>query len=146
MRVASGPAIAAVEPVATAAPPTAEAKPKAQNPAATARHVASRPGSVLNDAQIATIKRRLDLTPDQESLWTAVETALRNISYVRKAPEIESASAGNGPMAYIDTNSAEVQQLKSAALPPIMRLNDDQKRVVKSIAYIMGLESVASLF
>jgi hypothetical protein len=64
--------------------------------------------------------------------------------------EIKVASLGNGtsagPTAYIDTNSAEVQQLKSAALPLIMRLNDEQKREVKSMAYIMGLESVASLF
>ena len=49
-------------------------------------------------------------------------------------------------MGYSDTNSAEVQQLKSAALLLIMRLNDDQKREVKSMAYIMGLESVVSLF
>jgi hypothetical protein len=39
-----------------------------------------------------------------------------------------------------------VQQLKYAALPLIMRLNDDQKREVKSMAYVMGLESVASSF
>jgi hypothetical protein len=49
-------------------------------------------------------------------------------------------------MAYVDTNSAEVQQLKYAALPLIMRLNDDQKREVKSLAYVMGLGSVASGF
>jgi hypothetical protein len=130
------------------APPTAAAKP--QTPAAPARHVSSRPGSVLNYAQIASIKKRLNLTPDQEPLWPAVETALRNVSYVGKAREIKVASLGNGtgagPMTYIDTNSAEVQQLKSAALPLIMRLNDEQKREVKSMAYIMGLESVASLF
>jgi hypothetical protein len=140
VRVASAPA--------ATAPPTAAAKP--QTPAAPARHVSSRPGSVLNDAQIASIKKRLNLTPDQEPLWPPVETALRNVSYVRKAREIKVASLGNGtgagPMTYIDTNSAEVQQLKSAALPLIMRLNDEQKRQVKSMAYIMGLESMASLF
>jgi hypothetical protein len=141
------PARVASAPVATA-PPTAAAKP--QTPAAPARHVSSRPGTVVNDAQIASIKKRLNLTPDQEPLWPPVETALRNVSYVRKAREIKVASLGNGtgagPMTYIDTNSAEVQQLKSAALPLIMRLNDEQKRQVKSMAYIMGLESVASLF
>jgi hypothetical protein len=141
VRVASAPA--------AAAPPTAAAKP--QTPAAPAGHLSSRPGSVLNYAQIASIKKRLNLTPDQEPLWPALETALRNVSYVGKAREIKVASLGNGttgagPMTYIDTNSAEVQQLKSAALPLIMRLNDEQKREVKSMAYIMGLESVASLF
>jgi hypothetical protein len=140
-------AAAAPEPVAPPAPPTAAAKPNAQTPAAPVRHVSSRPGSVLNDAQIASIKKRLNLTPDQASLWPAVETALRNISYA-KGKDTKVASLGNarGPMAYVDTNSAEVQQLKYAALPLIMRLNDDQKREVKSMAYVMGLESVASSF
>jgi hypothetical protein len=155
MRVASAPAapvavepVAVPEPVAPSAPPAAAAKP--QTPAAPAHHVASRPGSVLNDAQIASIKKRLNLTPDQASLWPAVETALRNISYVPKAKDVKVASLGNGtghgPMAYVDTNSAEVQQLKYAAIPLIMRLNDDQKREVRSMAYVMGLESVASSF
>jgi len=134
------------------APPTAAAMPHTLT--APARHVSSRPGSVLNYAQIASIKKRLNLTPDQEPLWPAVETALRNVSYVGKAREIKVASLGNsgnrttgaGAITYIDTNSAEVQQLKSAALPLIMRLNDEQKREVKSMAYVMGLESVASLF
>jgi hypothetical protein len=142
VRVASVPA--------AATPPPATRSGKAPDPGAPARHVSSRPGSVLNYAQIASIKKRLNLTPDQEPLWPAVETALRNVSYVGKAKEIKVASLGNGtgagPMTYIDTNSAEVQQLKSAALPLIMRLNDEQKREVKSMAYIMGLESVASLF
>jgi hypothetical protein len=157
MQLASAPAaapveaaVAAPEPAAPPAPPTAAAKPNAPTPAAPARHVSSRPGSVLNDAQIASIKKRLNLTPDQASLWPAVETALRNISYSRKAQETKVASLGNGtgrgPMAYVDTNSAEVQQLKYAAIPLIMRLNDDQKREVKSMAYVMGLESVASSF
>ena len=157
MQLASAPvtepvatAVAAPQPVAPPAPPTAAAKPNAQTPAAPARHVASsRPGSVLNDAQIASIKKRLNLTPDQASLWPAVETALRNISYA-KGKDTKVAGLGNGtgrgPMAYVDTNSAEVQQLKYAALPLIMRLNDDQKREVKSMAYVMGLESVASSF
>jgi hypothetical protein len=141
---------AAPNPAPQSAPQAAAAKPSAQSVAA-ARRAAIRPGNVLNDAQIASIKKRLNLTPDQESLWPAVETALRNISYVRKPKEIKVASVGNAPaanapMAYVDTNSAEVQQLKYAAIPLIMRLNDDQKREVRSMAYVMGLESVASSF
>jgi len=139
--------MAAAEPTASsapnAAPQAAAAKPSAQ--AVAARRAAMRPGNVLNDAQIASIKKRLNLTPDQQTLWPAVETALRNISY-RKDKEIKVASAGNGPMAYVDAQSAEVQQLKYAAIPLIMRLNDDQKREVKSMAYVMGLESMASGF
>jgi hypothetical protein len=143
--VAYAPAAASIELDAT----PEEAKPEPQ-PAAeakpAARHVSSRPGSVLNDAQIASIRERLNLTPDQQALWPAVETALRNVSYIHRPKEVRVASAGNTPMAYVDTNSAEVQQLKYAALPLIMRLNDDQKREVKSMAHVMGLESVASGF
>jgi hypothetical protein len=111
------------------------------------RHASSgRPGGVLNDAQIANIRRRLRLTPDQEALWPAVEVALRNISYSKKAQEMRVASAHSAPMAYVDPNSADVQRLKYAALPLIMRLNEDQKQEVRSMAHVMGLDGVASSF
>ena len=44
----------------------------------------------------------------------------------------------------IDVNSAEVQQLISAAVPLIMRLSEEQKREVRALARIIGLETVAS--
>ena len=129
---------------AAAAPPLPEPKPAAFAPV---RHAnAVHPGSVLNDAQIANIKRRLRLTPDQESLWPAVEAALRNIAYSKKSQETRVASAHSAPMAYVDPNSADVQRLKYAALPLIMRLNEDQKQEVRSMAHVMGLDGVASSF
>jgi hypothetical protein len=135
------PAPAAAE---KASAPQPEAKPAAFAPV---RHASSgRPGSVLNDAQIAHIKKRLRLTPDQESLWPAVEVALRNISYSKKGQETKVASAQSAPMAYVDPNSADVQRLKYAALPLIMRLNEDQKQEVRSMAQRMGLDGVASSF
>jgi hypothetical protein len=141
-------------PVETAAAPAPqveaklETKPETKPAAAMpVRHASSgRPGGVLNDAQIANIKRRLRLTPDQESLWPAVEVALRNISYSKKAQEMRVASAHSAPMAYVDPNSADVQRLKYAALPLIMRLNEDQKQEVRSMAHVMGLDGVASSF
>src|SRR5260370_14872865 len=39
---------------------------------------ASRPGYILDDAQIASIKERLHLTPDQEPMWPAGQPALPN--------------------------------------------------------------------
>jgi len=149
-------AIVTVAPPASA--PEAEARPAAKlaaakpappgTPPANTRRAAGRPGSVLNDAQIASVKRRLNLTPDQEPLWPAVEAALRNIVYAKNAARAQAHAAqpGAGSMAYVDASSAEVQQLKYAALPLIMRLNDDQRREVKSMAHVMGLESVASQF
>jgi hypothetical protein len=125
--------------------PEVEIKPVPMPPV---RHVSTgRPGGVLNDAQIASIKKRLKLTPDQESLWPAVEVALRNINYVPKARELKVASVhSSSPMAYVDPDSNEVQRLKYAAIPLIMRLNEDQKQEVRSMAHVMGLESVASSF
>jgi hypothetical protein len=129
---------------APAVAPQAAGKPAAFAPV---RHASvGRPGGVLNDAQIANIKRRLRLTPDQESLWPAVEVALRNISYSKKAQEMKVASAHSNPMAYVDPDSADVQRLKYAALPLIMRLNEDQKQEVRSMAHVMGLDGVASSF
>jgi hypothetical protein len=141
--VSSAPAPAETAP-APAPTVQAEAKPAAFAPV---RHASSgRPGGVLNDAQIANIKRRLRLTPDQESLWPAVEVALRNISYTKKGQEMKVASAHAAAMAYVDPNSADVQRLKYAALPLIMRLNENQKQEVRSMAHVMGLDGVASSF
>ena len=39
----------------------------------------------------------------------------------------------------------EVAQLKSAAMPLLFQLRDDQKNEVRSLARIIGLERVASM-
>jgi hypothetical protein len=110
--------------------------PKPQRPSA-------RSPNVVNDGMIASIRRRLKLTAEQEKLWPAVEAALRKIVYTRAAMNPQRGQSGT---AYIDPTSPEVQELKSAALPLLMRLNDEQKREVKMLAFVMGLESVASQF
>ncbi len=141
--------------VVAAATPSAPPAAAATLDAAARHHVAAKFDNILNDAQIASIKKRLKLTPDQEQMWPAVETALRRIAYktataARRQPKnTDVANSGrqrSGLMAYIDPDSAEVQQLKYAAIPLIMRLNDDQKREVKSLAHVMGLGGVASEF
>lgn len=97
--------------------------------------------ALLSDAQIAAIKGRLNLTPTQEPHWPAVEGALRAVA--RKIHETRQANpaAGSPP---IDPESAEVQQLKSAAMPLLFQLREDQKREVRSLARIIGLDRVAS--
>ena len=145
--------------IETTAPPISEstgesaatggtAPPKAQAASTPARRVTSRSSNVLNDAQIASLKQRLKLTAEQERMWPAVEAALRKIVYTKDAmnPQTRAAQSSGSPTTYIDPSSAEVRQLKSAALPLIMRLNDEQKREVKMLAYVMGLEAVASQF
>jgi hypothetical protein len=104
-------------------------------------HAAKASNSVLNDAQIASIKARLRLTPDQERYWPAVEAALRNITYKR-----DGSHQGIGRLATVDPNSSAVQQLKEAAMPLLMRFSDEQKSEVRQIARLMGLEQVAQAF
>ena len=108
------------------------------------RRSSARSPNVLNDAMIASIKRRLRLTAEQEKLWLPVEAALRKLTYTRAAMNPQRGQAG--AMAYIDPASAELRELKAAALPLILRLNDGQKREVRDIVHVMGLEAVASEF
>jgi hypothetical protein len=149
--------VASVEPTAptpTAAPiasapppqPTAVLPSLAKKVAAAAhRSLNERPGFVLNDAQIASIKERLHLTADQEEMWPAVEAALRNLAYTR-AREARRKNDPNAQLASSDPNSAEVQGLKSAAIPLLMSFNSEQKDEVRNMAHVMGLDQLASQF
>jgi hypothetical protein len=111
--------------------------------AGSVRHRVERPSFVLNDAQIASIKDRLHLTPDQEQMWPAVEAALRNIAYNRAR---HGAPATAAQVASADPNSVEVQGLKSAAIPLLMSFNSEQKDEVRSLAHVMGLDQLATQF
>lgn len=136
-RSAPPPAPAAVAP----APAPAPAKPAlagVAKPHPAAAHLASRPGYLLDDAQLASIKRRLHLTPEQEQMWPAVEGALRQIAFA-KARETHRRGG-------LDPNSSEVQDLKSAAIPLLMSFSSEQKDEVRNLAHVMGLDQLASQF
>jgi hypothetical protein len=131
---------------AAAVPPKADPnKVDAKSAAAApdARH-ASRQGFVLNDAQIASIKTRLHLSPGQEQMWPAVEAALRNIAYAKARDGRRHSGATSADVASLDPDSAEVQGLKSAAFPLIMSFSDDQRNEVRGLAHVMGLDKLAS--
>jgi hypothetical protein len=97
--------------------------------------------TLLSDAQIAGIKERLNLSPYQESYWPAVEAALRAVARKIHATRQADPNSTNVP---IDPEAAEVQQLKSAAMPLLFQLREDQKREVRSLARLIGLEKVAA--
>jgi hypothetical protein len=97
--------------------------------------------ALLSDVQIAGIKERLKLSSSQEPYWPAVESALRAVA--RKIHETRKADP-HATGAPIDPESAEVQQLKSAAMPLLFQLREDQKREVRTLARLIGLEQVAS--
>ena len=96
---------------------------------------------LLDDAQIASIKGRLRLTAEQEGYWPAVEAALRDV--VKQQLREARRKEGLGPVA-IDVNSPEVQRLTWAAMPLLMRMREDQKREVRTLARVIGLDAVAS--
>jgi hypothetical protein len=138
--MSSPPQMPAQKSVPAAAPPA----PKIA--AAPRRPVNDRPGYILNDTQIASIKERLHLTPDQQAMWPAVEAALRNIAYTRaqqaRARGVPASAATQ--TAAIDPNA--VQGLKSAAVPLILSFNSEQKEEVRNLAHVMGLDQLASQF
>jgi hypothetical protein len=107
------------------------------------RHVVNRPGYMLNDSQIASIKARLHLTPDQERMWPGVEVALRNMAYTH-APDARGRGNPTNDSAAVDPDS--VQGLKSAAVPLILSFNTEQKDEVRNIVHVMGLDQLASQF
>ncbi len=132
---AAAPADLAV-PNVTAPPPAPKQKPAAVKPPAQKNY------TLLSDVQIAGIKERLKLSPDQESYWPGVEKALRAIA--RKMHSTKQADPASGAPP-IDPDSEEVAQLKSAAMPLLFQLREDQKKEVRTLARIIGLERVASM-
>ncbi len=122
----------AVEPQIQAPKPKAAAAPK---PALQKAY------TLLSDEQIAGIKERLRLSSDQEYYWPAVENALRAVARKIHASRRDQRPSGVPP---IDPDAAEVQQLKSAAMPLLFQLREDQKQEVRSLARLIGLEKVAA--
>jgi hypothetical protein len=122
MKSVSNPTTASIEPIAKPKP----AVPKLPSAA------------LVRDNQIATMKERLRLTAAQEAYWPAVESALRGVL----VQVYEAKRRGDNS---IDANSAEVQRLKSAAMPLLFQMREDQKREVRNFAQVIGLADVASM-
>jgi hypothetical protein len=116
--------------------PSAPAKPKLVGKPAPQKSYA-----LLSDAQITGIKDRLKLSSAQESYWPAVENALRAVARKIHATRQADPNATGAP---IDPDADEVQQLKSAAMPLLFQLREDQKREVRMLARLIGLEKVAA--
>jgi hypothetical protein len=125
-----------------AAGPAAQASLAPPKPKVVAKPAPQKSYALLSDVQIAGIKERLKLSPDQESYWPAVETALRAVARKIHATRQGDPKATGVPP--IDPDAEEVQQLKSAAMPLLFQLREDQKQEVRTLARLIGLEKVAS--
>jgi hypothetical protein len=130
--------------VAPAAPmaPAASSPVAPPKPKAVAKPQPQKNYALLSDGQIAGIKDRLKLSASQESYWPPVESALRAVARKIHAGRQANPTASGVP---IDPDSAEVQQLKSAAMPLLFQLREDQKSEVRTLARIIGLEKVAAM-
>jgi hypothetical protein len=100
-----------------------------------------RPNAVLDDGQIASIKRRLHLSPHQERMWPAVEAELRKLAVA--APAQQQARRGTKEPPKLELSSADVARLKSAALPLIMSFNEEQRGELRNMAHVTGLDRYA---
>ena len=124
----------------------ASADPAPLPPRRVTRPAPPKNAELFNDAQLANIRHRLRLTPQQEHYWPPVEAALRAISFKAARQNDPRRPVRGAPASAIDPSSPEVQQLKSAAFPLIMSLREDQKQEVRQLAHTMGLSKVASMF
>jgi len=125
---------------------TPEVVPVPPSPAAVKPKIVAKPQiqksyALLSDGQIAGIKERLKLSESQEYYWPGVESALHALARKLNAARLSNP---NATAAQIDPDCEEVQQLKSAAMPLLFQLRDDQKEEVRKLARIIGLEKVAS--
>jgi hypothetical protein len=148
-------AMARSEPEAAAVSPEPAPVPEVKAPVPTvavkaaavkrppARRAVEQRSNVLNDTQIASIRKRLNLTPDQERYWPAVEAALRELAYNKDV----ARKGGQGRnIAQVDVNSPSVDRLKSAVIPLALSFTDDQKQEARNLAHLIGLGNMASRF
>ena len=82
----------------------------------------------MNDAQIASMKDRLELTEEQEPYWQAVEASLREVVWDR--------SHGGRPR-LLEPSSLE--RFKEAAAPFVATLSAKQRSEIQALANIVGL-------
>ncbi|MBR1222032.1 hypothetical protein JQ557_28800 [Bradyrhizobium sp. U87765 SZCCT0131] len=135
--------------VADPAPAKMDAAASRQDAAAAKAKVAALPppkpakptNVILNDAQIASLKQRLRLSPMQEPYWPEIEAALRGV--VKQI--YEANKNGHGKPVPVDTSTAEVERLKTAAMPLLMQMRPDQKAEVINLARIIGMEKLVAM-
>jgi hypothetical protein len=92
--------------------------------------------NLLNDAQIASIKERLKLTPEQQQLWPSVEAALRTVAWRGSRDKLDHKTAMLDPKG--------VENLMNVLIPFVKKLREEQKDELRTIAHLMGLEHLAS--
>ena len=110
---------------------------------ASAQRNANRKPTVFNDAQIASIKNRLNLTKDQEEYWPAVEAELRRLAWKKSA---DQKGPGRRQLVALDVNALDMAKLQSTTAPLLMSFNDEQKRELRMLAHLAGMQDLFAKF
>jgi hypothetical protein len=92
--------------------------------------------TLFTEGQIASIKERLRLSPDQEKMWPAVEAALRAIAWRGSSEKLSHKTATLDPKS--------LEKMTTVLGPFLKKLRADQKDELRTIAHVMGLEQLAS--
>jgi hypothetical protein len=100
------------------------------------RHGLGHKATLLNDAQIASIKERLKLTAEQEQLWPPVEAALRAVAWRGPRERLDNRTATLDPKS--------LEKMTTALAPFLRKLRADQKDELRALAHLMGLERLTS--
>ncbi len=111
--------------------------------------------AAFTDARIAAVKAGLKLTPDQDKLWSPVETAVRDFAKLRmdranarmkaKQDDAKDAQQPDDPVARLRaradnmaTTAAALKRIADAADPLYKTLDDGQKRRLKILTHMEG--------
>jgi hypothetical protein len=124
------------------AEPTSTGTIGSPSPAAIQR-AANRKPTVFNDAQIASIKNRLNLTKDQQKYWPAVEAELRRLAWKKAA---DQKGPGRRQLVALDVSAIDLVKLQSTTAPLLMSFSDEQKRELRMLAHLAGMQDVFAKF
>jgi hypothetical protein len=100
----------------------------------------------IADVNIGQIKGQMKLTAAQQPLWARVEAVLRSIAYEQSQDESVAflRRVGRGVVS-IAFDGTVTQRVKSAALPLLASLDEEQKVTARRLAKQMGIEDIVVL-
>ena len=125
-----------------AAPTAAPQVPQKPKVVAKPQPPVQKPYALLSDAQIAGIKERLKLSPSQVSIGRRWKPRCAELPW----QDPREAASPIPPLPRADrSRRRRSPALKSAAMPLLFQLREDQKREVRTLARVIGLEKVASM-
>lgn len=142
--------IAGLTALAVVSPSLAYAQ-ETPDPEGAAKHEHWRPSAedmkAFTDARIAALKAGLQLTPDQEKKWPAVEQAIRDMAKARqerwakwreepKDEKVDAIARIRGRADAMTERAAQLRKLADAAEPLYQSLSDDQKHRLRFLVHM----------